>query len=144
VRAKGRGSAVVTREGSRYSYKRIGGDPLGLGGDHHRLTKTEAYDRTIATDYPDSLVQIATLAAAPRSGDIILSASRDWDFRARFEPITHVSSHGALHREHMLVPLLSNTPLAGIPRRTVDVLPSALDALDIPIPVTVEGQSFLR
>ena len=27
---------------------------------------------------------------------------------ARYEPIPHVSSHGALHREHMLVPLLLN------------------------------------
>lgn len=143
VRARGRGSAIVSREGDRYSYRRIDGDPLGLRSDHHRLTEAQAYDLTIATDYPDSLVQIATLASAPRSGDIILSASRDWDFRARFEPIAHVSSHGALHREHMLVPLLCNRPLAGKPRRTVDVMPSALAALDIAIPSGVEGTSFL-
>lgn len=144
VRARGRGSALVVREGDRYSYRRVDGDPLDLSADYHRLTKSEAYDRTIATDYPDSLIQVSTLAAAPRSGDIILSASREWDFRARFEPITHVSSHGALHREHMLVPLLCNRPLGGTPRRTVDVLPSALEALGIPIPLTVEGTSFLR
>ena len=29
--------------------------------------------------------------------------ARDWDLRSRFEPIPHVSSHGALHREHMHV-----------------------------------------
>ena len=64
----------------------------------------------------------------------MLSASRDWDLRSRYEPIPHVSSHGALHREHMLVPLLLNRPPRTPPRRTVDVMPSALAALGKPIP----------
>ena len=143
VRARGRGSALVSRDGDRYSYVRIDGDPLALGGDHRGLTEARAYDLTITTDYPDSIVQISTLASASRSGDIILSASREWDFRAKYEPISHVSSHGALHREHMLVPLLCNRPLSRTPRRTVDVMPSALEALDIEIPASVEGLSFL-
>jgi arylsulfatase A-like enzyme len=83
------------------------------------------------------------LALAPRSGEIILSAARDWDFRARYEPIPHVSSHGALHREHMLVPLLMNHRVRGIPRRTVDVMPSALAALGKPIPPGLDGESFV-
>ena len=92
---------------------------------------------------PDSVVQIVHLALAPRSGEIILSAARDWDFRARYEPIPHVSSHGALHREHMLVPLLTNRPVRGTPRRTVDVMPSALAALGKAIPPGLDGESFL-
>ena len=91
---------------------------------------------------PDSLVQIAHLVTASRSGDILLSASRDWDYRARYEPIPHVSSHGALHREHMMVPLLLNRPPARTPRRTVDTMPSALTALGITPPKTLEGVSF--
>ena len=87
-------------------------------------------------------MQIAHLIASPRSGDIILSAARDWDYRARYEPIPHVSSHGALHREHMLVPLLLNRPAVGIPRRTVDVMPSALTALGITVPKTLDGISY--
>ena len=87
-------------------------------------------------------MQIAHLAAAPRSGDIILSAARDWDFRARYEPIPHVSSHGALHREHMLVPLVVNRPVGTTPRRTVDVMPSALAILGKPIPTGLDGTSF--
>jgi hypothetical protein len=96
----------------------------------------------IGTDYPDALVQIARLVESPRSGDIILSAARNWDFRARYEPIPHVSSHGALHREHMLVPLLLNRRVSGQPRRTVDVMPSALAALGITNPPTLDGASF--
>jgi arylsulfatase A-like enzyme len=125
----------------RISYEPVTGDPLRIGPQKN-LTIDEAYEACIASDYPDSLVQIANLAGAPRSGEIILSASRDWDFRARYEPIPHVSSHGALHREHMLVPLIVNRPLSGLPRRTVDVMPSALRALGITIPPGLDGEPF--
>ena len=88
-------------------------------------------------------MQIVHLATAPRSGEIILSAARDWDFRARYEPIPHLSSHGALHRDHMLVPLLASRPTARTPRRTTDVFASALDALGVAAPERVDGTSFL-
>jgi len=125
----------------RISYEPVTGDPLRIGPQQN-LDIAEAYEACIASDYPDALVQIAHLAGAPRSGEIILSASRDWDFRARYEPIPHVSSHGALHREHMLVPLLVNRPVIGLPRRTVDVMPSALRALGITIPPGLDGEPF--
>ena len=143
----GRGRAVVEiarTEGdrARYSYRRSDGDPLGLCVDLTAVTADEAWEATIATDYPDSVVQIANLAGAARSGEIILSATRGWDFRARYEPIPHRSSHGALHREHMLVPLIVNRPAAGVPRRTVDVMPSALAVLGITAPPVTDGASF--
>ncbi|MGH7488343.1 MAG: hypothetical protein ACREMY_22515, partial [bacterium] len=125
-----------------YSYRPQSGDPLDIG-EQLALDEGDAYDATIDGDYPDSLVQIANLAASPRSGDIILSAAREWDYRARYEPIPHVSSHGALHREHMLVPLLLNHRPSRVPRRTVDVMPSALAALGITSPKTLDGVSFL-
>jgi hypothetical protein len=141
IRANGRGSARLTWAESRYSYTPTSGDPLGIGVQNS-LDDGEAYDATIASDYPDALVQIAHLIASPRCGDIVLSAARDWDYRARYEPIPHVSSHGALHREHMLVPLLLNRAPVGIPRRTVDVMPSALVTLGITVPKTLDGVSF--
>lgn len=142
LRSGTRGSAIVEHAGSRYRYQRKDGDPLGVGRDVDG-DGTEAFAATIGTDYPDAIVQIAHIAGAPRSGDIILSAARDWDFRSKYEPIPHVSSHGALHREHMLVPLLVDRPLASPPRRTVDVMPSALAALGVPIPGGLDGVSFL-
>lgn len=142
IRAPNRGSATLEWSGSRYTYATTSGDPLGIG-EQTSLTDVEAYEATIESDYPDALVQIARLVESPRSGDIILSASRDWDYRARYEPIPHVSSHGALHREHMLVPLLLNRQPKSVPRRTVDVMPSALTALGIGIPGNLDGISFL-
>jgi hypothetical protein len=141
IRSAGRGLATLTWKEARYSYTPITGDPLGLG-ELKSIDDDEAYDSTLATEYPDGLVQIAHLVASPRSGDIILSAGKDWDYRARYEPIPHVSSHGALHRDHMLVPLLLNHVPAGPPRRTVDVMPSALTALGIAPPETLDGVSF--
>lgn len=141
VCGRGRGTALMRWNGAGISYEPLTGDPLGTG-EQYNLDAYEAYDACIATDYPDALVQIANLVGAQRSGEIILSASRDWDYRAKYEPIPHVSSHGALHREHMLVPLLVNRPVPGLPRRTVDVMPSALKALGIATPSGLDGQAF--
>jgi hypothetical protein len=143
IRSPGRGRAMLDWDGGRYRYRPRAGDPLGVGARDLR-SAAAAFEATIDSDYPDAIVQIAHLAGASRSGEIILSASRDWDFRSRFEPIPHLSSHGALHREHMLVPLLASRPLNGTPRRTVDVMPSALAVLGIEVPRGVEGTSFIH
>ena len=149
VHGRGRGMAIVSRDRrGRYAYRAESGDPLGLaaalpGSDAlSGLTPEEAYDLTLGTDHPDSLVQILALADAPRSGELLLSAARDWDYRAKWEPIPHVSSHGALHREHMLVPLVMSRPATGRPRRTVDVLPSALRAMGRGVPEGLDGIPF--
>jgi arylsulfatase A-like enzyme len=142
VRGRGRGSAVVTYNESHYGYRHGTGNPLGIP-ECENLDLAEAYAITMQSDYPDGIVQIAHLARCPRSGDLILSASRDWDFRARYEPIPHVSSHGALHRDHILVPLLTSHPVSSTPRRTIDVMPSALSALGINIPPYISGDSFI-
>jgi hypothetical protein len=142
VRAGRRGSAMISRSSSGYSYSHRTGDPLGVS-EFKDLSADEAHEITLATDYPDGVVQIAHLAASSRSGDIILSSARDWDFRAKYEPIPHVSSHGALHRDHMIVPLLTNRPPSSNPRRTIDVMPSTLRALGITIPPHLEGKSFV-
>jgi hypothetical protein len=136
-----RGTAILTWESGRFTYQPNAGDPLGIGA-RHDLSDDDAYTCTRETDYPDALVQIAAICSAPRSGDIILSASRQWDYRARYEPIPHISSHGALHREHMLVPLLMNHPIAGTPRRTVDIMPSAAQLLGRTVS-GVDGHSFI-
>jgi len=142
VHSPARGAAMLAVHGNTFSYRPTSGDPLSIG-PHEGLSDSEAFDVTAESDYPDAIVQIARLAGSSRSGEVILSAARDWDFRERHEPIPHVSSHGALHREHMLVPLLTNRPLARTPRRTVDVMPSALAALGLEIPRGLDGTSFL-
>jgi predicted AlkP superfamily pyrophosphatase or phosphodiesterase len=142
VRSAERGTAIVEREGETYRYRRESGDPLGVGADVEG-SRDESHDAMRETDYPDALVQIVTLARSRRAGDIILSATPGWDFRARYEPIPHRSAHGALHRDHMLVPLLLSRRPARAPRRTTDVFASALHALGTRAPERMDGTSFL-
>jgi arylsulfatase A-like enzyme len=141
VHSPERGKALMWIDGG-YHYQRTTGDPLGIGRDLTGVSSDDAFAATIDTDYPDGVVQVVHLALSSRAGEIILSAARDWDFRARYEPIPHLSSHGALHREHIMVPLLVNRPPAKRPHRTVDVMPSALAALGKPIPAGLDGRSF--
>jgi hypothetical protein len=139
---RGRAMLIRHRDGT-VSYQTADGDPLGIGA-LERACPREAFDATIGSDYPDALVQVAQLAGAPRAGDLLVSAARGWDFRDRYEPIAHRSSHGALHRDHMLAPLLLNHPVAHAPRRTVDVMPSALVALGLGVPPGLDGVSFVE
>ena len=159
VRARGRGSALITRHtaapattgrgvaqrrlgDARFSYHPVDGDPLDLG-ERDRECAEALLEASIDGDYPDAVVQIAELAGAARSGDIILSAAPRWDFRDWYEPISHRSTHGALHRDHMLVPLLLSRPPARRPRRTVDVMPSVLRVLGIDAPPGIDGTAFM-
>ncbi len=142
VRSAERGAALVGRDGDSFFYRRTTGDPLGCGSDVHG-TADEAHDALARTDYPDAIVQIVSLAGAARSGDIILSAAPGWDLRARYEPIPHRSAHGALHRDHMIVPLLMNRRPRRTPRRTTDIFASTLAALGVTPPQPLDGNSFL-
>jgi hypothetical protein len=139
VRSSTRGDAIVAKEGGRWHYRPQTGDPLQLGEELRDLDSATAHDCCAATPYPDSLVQIADLIGAPRSGDIIVSATPGYDFRDRYEPIPHRSTHGALHREHMLVPWIMNHAPLRTPRRTTDIMPSSLAALGLPIPDGLDG-----
>lgn len=130
VRSKTRGTAIVSLEDGRYAYRPAPGDPLGFG-ELSGLTADESWDATVGSDYPDALVQLVALCGSARCGDIVISAAREWDLRAKWEPIPHVSTHGALHREHMLVPLISNRCPAQVPRRTVDVFAAARRTLGV-------------
>ncbi len=148
IRHATRGSGEVERyetaQGARFSYRPLDGDPLGLGGPLRQLDTCTAWDATCHTAYPDSLVQLSWLASADRSGDVLLSATDGWDLRARFEPVPHVSTHGALLRDQMLVPLLLDVPSTRPPQRTADIVPSALDLLAISADTHFDGRSFLR
>ena len=139
------GSAEVVHDpaAARWSYQTIDGDPLELGGSLHGLDSRDAWSATAQSPRPDSLVQIAALAPAARGGDIVLSAAADWDLRERHESVEHVSTHGALLANQMRVPLIVDRPVRTLPRRTTDLVPSALQLLGITSSAALDGQSFL-
>ena len=138
-----RGSAELHRADGRWSYIADDGDPLELGGTLRGLDHCAAWMAASVTGYPDSLVQLSSLMDSSRAGDLVLSATDGWDFRARYEPVAHVSTHGALLREQMMVPLLLDAPAGRTPMRTTDVVPSVLEALGIATEVHFDGRSFI-
>jgi hypothetical protein len=129
-----RAEIVVGARG--FSYRLRDGNPLGID-PFEDLCDPEAHERTAGSDYPDGVVQLVRLVLAERSGDLVVSASPGWDLRRRYEPIDHVSSHGALHAAHMLVPLVGNRRLTGTPRRTVDLYPALVNALGVGGPALI-------
>lgn len=129
---------------ARWSYRAIDGDPLQLGGSLSDLDADDAWRAGAASPYADALVQLSTLVPSPRAGDIVVSAATGWDLRARYEPTPHVSTHGALLREQMMVPLLLDGPVTRAPQRTTDIVPSALDLLSVTCDIPFDGRSFLR
>ncbi|MBC8089118.1 MAG: alkaline phosphatase family protein [Phycisphaerae bacterium] len=141
------GSADIRRHrsgaGHCWEYITVTGDPLQLGGNLHGLNASAAWEACAHTEYSDAIVQLSSLVTAGRSGDIIVSAARGWDLRSRFEPVVHVSTHGALLDDQMMVPLILDRPFVRTPQRTADVAPSALSLLGLPVPDGLDGRSFL-
>ena len=103
----------------------------------------ESLERSFETGHPDALAQIAQLWRSRRSGDLVVSAMPGWDLRERYEHPEHLSSHGALHAGHMLVPFAASAPLTEGPMRTADVFATVLDHLGREAPAGIDGVSRL-
>ncbi len=108
------------------------------------MSQLEALSNTYNTEYPDALLQIIQVLESPRTGDLVLSANHGYDLRARHEKPEHCSSHGALFRDHMIVPLVINTKLKKEHVRTVDVFPTILSLLGQPLPENLDGVSLVN
>ncbi len=137
------GEARVREQDGDVEFQTIRGRPLGKNLMEGRYTPLEALRLTLDSPYPDSWVQISQLFRSPRTGDLVISASKGYDLRKRFEHPEHKSSHGALHDEHMLVPLLSSVRMARDRVRSADLFPSILKLRGIPVPAGIDGISFL-
>jgi hypothetical protein len=143
-----RGAAVIAREPGRdgrprWSYRYETGDPLALDRELVAVNGDDAHNACATGDYPDAVVQLADVVPSGRAGDFVISAATGWDLRDRYEPTPHRSTHGALHREQMQVPLLIDVPVARTPRRSTDVMPSALVRLGRVVPAGLDGESVL-
>ncbi|MBF8303326.1 MAG: type phosphodiesterase/nucleotide pyrophosphatase, partial [Candidatus Dadabacteria bacterium] len=70
-------------------------------------------------------------------------AKQGFDLRAKHENPEHRSSHGALFREQILVPLGINIKIKKEFVRTVDLYPTILHILGKPIPKGSDGVSLV-
>ncbi|HLF77626.1 MAG TPA: alkaline phosphatase family protein [Dehalococcoidia bacterium] len=111
------------------SYAFTGTDPLGCGA-FSKLDDEEVLRLTFDSSRPDACMQLAQIFRAERTGDIVVSAKRGYDLRARWELPEHRSTHGALVPAQMHVPVIISHPIAANNFRTVDVFPTVLQLMD--------------
>jgi hypothetical protein len=106
-------TAVVERGGGSVRF-RPGGEVRDLRGGGWELRGDPAVlDAEIdggilrSDDYPDALARVWSAITAPHAGDVIVSASLGYEF-VDWGGSAHVGggSHGSLHREDSLGPLL--------------------------------------
>lgn len=135
----GRGEAHIWNDDNSLFYSKLNGDPLGYGWGERKLNVQESLSESIESDYPDALMQILQLFESPRSGDVIISAKPGYDLRATHEKPEHFGSHGSLHKDHMLIPILVNKKLETDHARSADVFPLMLDHMGVEIPSNIDG-----
>ena len=138
----GEATAWLDSEGL-VNYKKIKEDPFNYNGMPKKMSLDEALIHSYNTEYPDALLQIIQLLESPRTGDLVLSAAHGYDLRARHENPEHRSSHGALFRDHMIVPFVINAKLEKEFIRTVDIFPTVLSCLNQLIPDNLDGVSLI-
>lgn len=136
------GKARIRYTSGHIEYSVEGEDPFGYKVLPQRLNDYTSLECTYDSDHPDALVQLIQIFRSRRSGDIILSAQKGFDLRARFEWPEHKASHGSLHREHMLVPLFINTRIKSRRIRTADIFPSILEFMGRESTNEIDGKSF--
>jgi hypothetical protein len=140
-----RGEALAWLDSDSYLlYERINGDPFGYNGFPHKMDLYETLKLSFYTNYPDALLQLIQLLESPRSGELLVSAREGFDLRAKHEKPEHCSSHGALFREHMVVPLCLNTKIKREFVRTVDIYPTILSLLGRPVSPGIDGVNLVE
>jgi hypothetical protein len=140
-----RGRARLSESLGLVRYQPESGDPLGLGG-YVELDDRDLLSRTRRTDVPDAPRQLLQLFQTPRAGDLVLAAVPGADFRGPWEIPEHRAGHGSLIAQHMEVPIAASVALPEAPIRTVDLMPTILERLDVTVPtgVVLDGVPFSK
>ena len=139
----GEATAWIDKEGY-LNYRTFNGDPFDYRYLPEKMNIDEALELTYNTNYPDGILQVVQLLESPRSGDLVASANPGFDLRARHEKPEHCSSHGALFKEHMLVPVTISAKVNKPYARTVDLYPTILNLMGYSLPAGIDGVTLVR
>jgi hypothetical protein len=135
-------SADDATPSARMGFSVEGENPLGYRPLPDRMTRDQVAALTAGTGFPDAPWQLVEFFGSARAGDLVVCARAGFDLRSRFEYQPHNGSHGALERDHMLVPAAVNARWVGDrPLCTADLFPTILSALGLPVPAGLSGRS---
>ena len=98
------GEATIAWRDGLCTYDFTGADPVGCGRFAGLDADAGPAPAPSIRQRPDACLQLAQLFRAERSGDIVVSARRGYDLRARWEVPEHHSTHGALFRPRCTCP----------------------------------------
>lgn len=121
------------------SWQSQGLGPLDCARTQAPLTAEGVLEHTIDSQYPDAPWQIAQFFRSARAGDLIVCAKNGFDLRDKYEYQPHLGSHGALDREHMMVPAAINAAWGADRIRSVDLFPTMLQELGLTVPSGLSG-----
>ena len=134
----------------RFSYHLIrGSDPLGWSGKvpanalaGEPMTSRQWLDATAQTEYPDLGTGLLSYFDGTLAADLVAFPMPQWDFDG-----WRKAGHGGIRDFETLSPMLIAGP--GIPHgripvaRTVDLMPTLLEAMGKPLPAGMDGESLL-
>jgi hypothetical protein len=141
-----RGEAHIREKGDAFYYQPKSADPFEYPALPSQMKSQEALKLTYESNFPDAVVQSAQLFRSPRAGDLVLVSEAGCDLRAaHHETPEHLSGHGNLTREQMIVPFYSNHAFPKQMIRTADIFPTILHSLGIDTShLTLDGVSLLN
>ncbi|MFB3890879.1 MAG: alkaline phosphatase family protein [Phycisphaerae bacterium] len=119
---------------ARLPAKALAGEPM---------TDREWLEATAGTQFPDLGTGLLTAFESDRIGDLSIYAAPGWDING-----WRKAGHGGIRDVEMFSPMLIAGP--GIPHgriavaRTVDLVPTLLEALDKPLPPGLDGRSLIH
>ncbi len=133
-----RGLATI-HESAHIEYVVHGGDPFGYRALPARMSRSDALQFTQDSAYPDGIVQALQLFRSARAGDVVVSATPGFSLGNEFTDPYH-STHGSLHRSHLMVPCAISVPLAlQSAMRTADIFPTLLQFAGLTADHAIDG-----
>jgi hypothetical protein len=133
------GAARLWSAGRSIGYEPLTGDPLGVG-ERRVAGHREWLETTFFDPFPDAAFHLLDQFRSRRTGDLVVVAREGFDFRGRVEIPEHRFGHGSLTQVHMQTPLWSSQELPTVRLRTIDLFPSMLTWLGIPVPLGLDGE----
>jgi len=131
---RGNYAHLVFKRGGQY--KDIYGSRWTFTGDLKVVDASYRGDEIFFGEYPDAFNRIAGLLDARHAGDVVITAKPGCEFSGEEAPVhPGCGSHGSLHRDDSLVPLI----IAGSPRdiknpRLLDFVPYILEHFGVELP----------